>query len=70
MEAGDRVSALGGAGAFRLWRAAVHFLSAGVVDSRGGGQFDFSLDMGSQRLRLDCAGRRGRIHVHVGPPVA
>src|ERR1700678_2343324 len=70
MEARDFLSALGGAGAVWLWRAAVHFLSAGVMDSGSGAERHLSLDCGGQNLHLARTHRGGRIYVFAGEAMA
>jgi hypothetical protein len=66
MEAGDRLSPVGELGAFRLWGAALHFLSSGVVGVGDDPERDFSVDAGSQHLHLACAGRGRPVDVPAG----
>jgi len=69
METRHRLSALGGAGALRLWRTPVHLLPASVVDSGSGTKRNLSLDSRFRYLHLAGAGGGGRLHVHAGASV-
>src|SRR6266496_6615057 len=66
MEARDRLSALGSAGAFCLRGTSLYFLSTGFVDARGNLKRDLSMDVVIVHLHLDCAGAGRRNHVHAG----
>lgn len=70
MEAWNLLSALGGMGAFRIWRAAIYFLSSSVVDIGCADQRRFSLDSGDKRLHLDRVGRGRSVNVLAGSPLA
>jgi hypothetical protein len=70
METWDRISALGGAGALRIWRAAIHFLSARVVGVGSGTEQDFSLGRSFGHLHLAGAGGGGRGDVFVSAAMA
>ena len=70
METGDRISALGGAGALRLWRATIHLLSAGIVGAGSGTEHCFSVGGGFRYLHLAGAGGGGRLYVSVGAAMA
>lgn len=70
METRDRLSTMGGAGELRLWRAAIHLLSARIVGFRCGTERDFSLDLSFGHLHLAGAGGGGRVYVFVGATMA
>ena len=70
VEARDRVSALGGSGAFRIWGTAVCVLSAGVVDHWGDYQPGVSVDYCERRVHLARAGFGRVLDVYAGAPLA
>src|SRR5208282_2074927 len=70
VEAGDFLSAMGGAGAVWFWRASVYFLSAGVVDFGRRAERDLSLEAGLEYLHLDRTGSCGGVDVSACPAVA
>lgn len=70
MEAGDHLSALGGACAFRVWRAAVCFLPSGVVASGFFAQRDLSMAAGSERIYMDRSGGSRLFDVCTRAPLA
>ena len=59
METGYRLPTLGSAGAVRIWRAAFHFLSSRILDSRSGAPRSLSMDRRSRNLYFpdSCRGR-------------
>src|SRR4029077_4579170 len=70
VEARNFLPAMGCAGTFRLRRAPLCFLSAGVVDAWGRPQRSSAVDRCIQRLYLVGPGSRGRVYVHAGTEMA
>src|SRR5579864_8192884 len=70
MEARNFLSTVGGAGALRLWRAEVCFLSASFVDVGRAAERDFSLDDCRQCVHLDRSGGGRGFDVSAGAAMA
>src|ERR1700686_215342 len=70
MEAGHSLSALGRAGALRIWRAEICFLSSCFVDSRYVVEPDLSLDCRAEYLHMDRAGSGWSVDVRAGAAMA
>src|SRR5579863_223748 len=70
MEAGHRLPTLGGAGAVWIWRAALHFLSSGIVDTGSRAPRRFSMDSRSGHLYFPDPCRGGGLYVSAVAAIA
>ena len=59
------VSALGGMGKLGIRRAAIYFLSAGIVDGWSRVRFYFAVEIGARRVHLARPGSRGIFDVAI-----
>src|SRR5579864_222621 len=69
MEAWYFLSALGGAGALRLWRTEIRVLPACFVDAGRIAERDISVDTRLLHLHMDRAGGGGHVDVRAGAAV-
>ena len=60
---------MGPVGKFRLWRAAFHFLPAGIMDARGRSRLGSALESRAGRFRLVDADHCRHLDVEVRRPV-
>src|SRR5258708_40113263 len=70
MAPGNFFPALGGGCQFRLWRAAICFLSSGIVDLGGRARVRLTLANGSGSVHLAHHFRGGHLDVEAGPRMA
>src|SRR5438132_72731 len=69
VERGHPFSEVDGVGEPRIWRAAVYFLSAAVLDAGGGAEFCGSVERGAGTFHRDCADDGGSLFVCTGAKI-
>ena len=70
VEGGDLFSAVDGVGELRVWRAAIHFLSAAVVDAGSGAGLGVAVECGAGGFYFDRANAGGTFCVCAGAAIS